>query len=288
MNQKAVSISSLVILLSLLSFMAEVCIYYFVPYHWVSVVFAAVIALGISHFCLEVSLDYGYSFLHAAFMVISTLIFSVVIYLIQPNQWIQYDFSMVILVLTNWMVPSLYSCFRDLTDHGPRFDGYRVFFHRMSVLFILLLLFVICKQYFLTPIEPPYEEMPFGAHNFVPFMATATYIESALYSNTSLTPLFLYMAEMICMGIPIGFFCRIYFNRVFFFFRLVIYFAIPILLEVIQDASGLGRGDIDDVTMTLFGILLGTLLFHLMNVIYQWVANRDFMLSRSQTSTYYN
>lgn len=287
MNKRAVNISSLVILLSLLSFMAEACVYYFIPYHWVSVIFAGVISLGISHFCLESSLDYGYSFLHATFMVISTLIFSVIIYVIQPNPWIRYDFSMVFLVLVNWIVPFIYSCLRDLFDHGPRFDGYPDFFHRMSILFIIIFLFAIAKQYFLTPIVPPYAEMPFGAHNFVPFMATATYIETALYNKISLLPLFTYMAEMVCIGIPIGFFCRIYFHKLMLFFRLVIYFAIPVILEIIQDCTGLGRGDIDDVTMSMLGILIGVLLFYFMNYIFQSVSKRDFMMSRAQTAKYF-
>lgn len=287
MNKRAVNISSLVILLSLLSFMAEVCVYYFISCHWVSVIFAGVIALGISHFCLESSLDYSYSFLHAAFMVISTFIFSVVIYFIQPNQWIQYDFSMVILVIINWIVPFLYSSLRDLLDRGPRFDGYIPFFHRMNILFLVVFLFAIIKQYFLTPIVPPYAEMPFGAHNFVPFMATATYIETAIYENLSITPLWSYIAEMVCMGIPMGFFCRIYFGKLPLFFRLVIYFAIPIGLELIQDTTGLGRGDIDDVTMSMFGILIGVILFHLMNTIYHSVSNREFNRNRTQSSNYF-
>lgn len=287
MNKKAVNISSLVILLSLLSFMAEVCVYYFIPYHWISVVFASVVSLGISHFCLESSLDYDYSFLHAAFMVVSTLVFSIVIYMIQPNPWIHYDFSMVFLVLANWFVPFIYSCLRDLFDRGPRFDGYPVFFRRMSVLFILVLLFTIVKEYFLTPINPPYEAMPFGAHNFVPFMATATYIESALYSNIDLLPLFIYVIKTICIGIPMGFFCRVYCHKMPLLFRLAIYFAIPIILEVVQGATGLGRGDIDDVAMSLLGILIGIIIFHIMNSVYQSTSNREFMTNRSHNSKYF-
>lgn len=287
MNKRAVNISSLVILLSLLSFIAEVCVYYFIPYHWISVAFAGITSLAISHFCLESSLDYDYSFIHASFMVISSLAFAAIIYIIQPNQWIQYDFSMVFLVLVNWLVPFFYSCLRDLFDRGPRFDGYHSFFRRMSSLFIVVFLFTIIKQYFLTPIVPPYEEMPFGAHNFVPFMATATYIETALRNDLSLLPLFAYVAEIICMGIPIGFFCRIYCNKLMLFFRLVIYFAIPIFLEILQDAAGLGRGDIDDVALSLMGILIGVILFHIMNGVYQSVSNRDFMMSRIQNSKYF-
>ncbi len=288
MNKHSVNISSLVILLSLLSFIAEACIYYFVPYHWVSVLSAGIIAVVISHFCLESSLEYGYCFLHSAFMTASTLIFSIIIYVIQPNPWIQYDFTMVFLVLVNWFLPFIYCCIRDLTDHGPRFDGYRTFFQRMSISFFLLFLFVIVKQYFITPILPPYEELPFGAHNFVPFMATAMWFEAGIRGNWLLDPMLYYIAEMICMGIPIGFFVRIYCHQIHMVCRLLIYFCIPILLEMLQEISGMGRGDIDDVALSLIGILIGVILFHIMNSIFHAVSNREFTLSRSQTSKYFN
>lgn len=287
MDNKAVSISSLILLLSLISLLTEVIIYYFVPYHWICVVFAGVASLAISHFSLESSLDYGYSFLHSTFMVTGSLIFSVIVYCIQPNQWIQYDFSMVFLVLTNWLVPFLYNSIQNLMDHGPRFNGYRPFFHRMSILFLVLLLFTIVKQYFLTPIFPPYEELPFGANNFVAFMATGIHIENALRQQLSLTPLWIYTVQLICIGVPIGFFCRIYLDKLFFLFRLFIYIAIPVILEVLQYVTGLGRGHIDDVAFSLIGILIGIIIFHIFNRIYYSVANREFTLSRGHTSRYY-
>ena len=288
MNNRAVNISSLVILLSLVSFIAEACLYYLVNYHWISIVFAVIFSVGLSHFCLESSLNYGYSFLHAAFMVTITFIFSTVIYLIQPNQWIHYDFSMVVLVLVNWLVPFLYSNIRDMLDRGPRFDGFHLFFRRMSILFIVFFLFVLIKQYFLTPITPPYQELPFGAHNFIPMMTTASYFEFALKSHVSLAPLFCFIGEMGAIGIPIGFFVRIYGARLPFVLRLLIYVGIPVILELLQDLAGRGWGDIDDVTMSLFGILIGVILFYLLNGLSQSVSNREYMMSRSQTSNYFS
>lgn len=288
MNNRAVNISSLVILLSLVSFIAEACLYYLVNYHWISIVFAVIFSVGLSHFCLESSLNYGYSFLHAAFMVTITFIFSTVIYLIQPNQWIHYDFSMVVLVLVNWLVPFLYSNIRDMLDRGPRFDGFHLFFRRMSILFIVFFLFVLIKQYFLTPITPPYQELPFGAHNFIPMMTTASYIEFALKSHVSLAPLFCYIGEMVAISIPIGFFVRIYGARLPFVLRLLIYVGIPVILELLQDLAGRGWDDIDDVTMSLFGILIGVILFYLLNGLSQSVSNREYMMSRSQTSNYFS
>lgn len=288
MNNHAVNISSLVILLSLISFIAEACVYYLVNYHWASVAVAVVLSIGISHFCLESSLSYGYSFLHAAFMMTSTFIFSVVVYLIQPNKWISYDFSMVVLVLVNWITPFVYCNLRDMLDHGPRFDGFRTFFNRMAVLFLIFFLFVIVKQYFLTPIIPPYQELPFGAHNFIPMMATASYIEFTQYNGIALMPLIFYITEMIFMGIPIGFFIRIYGAHLPFLLRICAYCALPVILEILQEFTGRGWGDIDDVTMSLFGVLLGVILYYCLNGLCLAVSNRDFRMGRGQTSNYFS
>lgn len=195
---------------------------------------------------------------------------------------------MVVLVLVNWLVPFLYSNIRDMLDRGPRFDGFHLFFRRMSILFIVFFLFVLIKQYFLTPITPPYQELPFGAHNFIPMMTTASYIEFALKSHVSLAPLFCYIGEMVAIGIPIGFFVRIYGARLPFVLRLLIYVGIPVILELLQDLAGRGWGDIDDVTMSLFGILIGVILFYLLNGLSQSVSNREYMMSRSQTSNYFS
>ena len=91
MNKRTVNISSLVLLLSLLSLITTMCLYYIVPMHYVSVIFAAAASVLLAHFFLESSLNYDYNFLHAASMTVTTLIFAIVIYLIQPNEWITFD-----------------------------------------------------------------------------------------------------------------------------------------------------------------------------------------------------
>lgn len=104
MNKRTVNISSLVLLLSLLSLITTMCLYYIVPMHYVSVIFAAAASVLLAHFFLESSLNYDYNFLHAASMTVTTLIFAIVIYLIQPNEWITFDFWLPCLVLINWLV----------------------------------------------------------------------------------------------------------------------------------------------------------------------------------------
>ena len=171
MNKRAVNISSLVILLALLSLILEVCLYYFIPQHYITVIVAAVISLGLTHFFLETSLDYDFCFLHAALMTIASVAFCMVVYLIQPNAWISYDYSLLALIVVNWLIPFAYCFLRDFSDRGPRFSDYLFFFHGMSVLFLAVYCIAIVKQLFVTPFLPPYDLPEFGAHNFVPFLA---------------------------------------------------------------------------------------------------------------------
>lgn len=281
MNARTVNISSLVLLLALLSLICEGFLYYFLPQHIWAVLFAIICSLILSHFFLETSYSYVYIFLFAACMTIGTLIYAVVVYLIQPNQWISYDFSMVFLVLVNWITPLIYCTLRDLNDHGPRFDGYNRFFRQMSILLLLIYSFVLIKQYYLTPIIPPYPEMAFGAQNFIPYMATGTYLEDVLRNHKDILPLACYLIEMICLYIPFGFYLRAYSNKLHFGFRLIIYLAFPALLEASQYATGLGRAHVDDYVSALLGTIIGVLLFHAINGIYHIVAGRDIASERN-------
>lgn len=287
MNKRTVNISSLVLLLSLLSLITTICLYYLVPLHYVSVLFASVASLLLAHFFLESSLNYDYNFMHAASMTISTLAFAISIYVIQPNEWISFDFWLPCLVLVNWIIPFLYCTLRDLFDRGPKFDAYHKFFNRMCIFFTFIYIFVIAKQYFITPIAPPYHSLAFGAHNFVPFMATATYIEQALETGINLNEFILYAAQLFCLGIPFGYLIRVALRKLHFVIRIIIYILFPASLEIAQYITNLGRGDIDDCVFLLIGILFGVILFHIMNNIFQTIATRDFMISRAQQKKYH-
>lgn len=281
MNKQSVNISSLVILLSLLCFIMEICIYYFVPQRFVVILFSVVCSLCLSHFFLESSLNYDYNFIHASFMVITSIAFGVIVYVIQPNPWLQYNFSIIALILLNWLIPFIYCCSRDLMDRGPRFDGFHLFFHRMSKFFMVIYALAILKQYFITPFNPPYDSPEFGAKLFVPFMATAEYIEGVIRTNQSLLPIIIYIAEIACFGIPFGYFTRVYLKHSPFILQLFVYLAFPLILEVIQHFTGLGRGAIDDYVIFLLGAVIGIVCYQIMNSLFLSFATRDFTTDRN-------
>lgn len=285
MNKRAVNISSLVILLALLSLILEICLYYFVPQHFVTVVVAAVISLVLTHFFLETSLDYDYCFLHAAIMTVASVAFCMVVYLIQPNSWISYDYSLLALIIINWLVPFSYCFIRDFADRGPRFSDYLFFFHGMSILFLVVYCIAIIKQLFVTPLLPPYDSLSFGAHNFVPFMATGSYLERALSNGEDITEMLIYIMEIIALAIPFGFYARVYCRKLPFLLRLLIYIVTPFLFEALQYLTGIGRADIDDYALAMIGTIIGTVIYHIVYYISYESHKRDFLEDRTVTKS---
>ena len=281
MNKRSVNISSLVILLSLLSFLFEMCLYYFIPQHLITVAVAAIISLGLAHFFLESSLNYDYCFLHASFMTITSTAFTIIVYLMQPNVWIAYDYSLIALIIVNWFIPFGYCFIRDFCDRGPRFAEYLFFFYGMSILFLIIYAIALVKLLFVTPLLPPYETMDFGAHNFIPFMATGNYIEDALSHHASITKMITYMLEMIVLGIPAGFYIRVFLRNHSITPRIFTYLFLPFLFEFIQFLTGIGRADIDDYTFYLIGILVGIAIYYIVYRISYEVHKRDFLEDRT-------
>lgn len=281
MNKRSVNISSLVILLSLLSFLFEMCLYYFIPQHLITVAVAAIISLGLAHFFLESSLNYDYCFLHASFMTITSTAFTIIVYLMQPNVWVAYDYSLIALIIVNWFIPFGYCFIRDFCDRGPRFAEYLFFFYGMSILFLIIYAIALVKLLFVTPLLPPYETMDFGAHNFIPFMATGNYIEDALSHHASITKMITYMLEMIVLGIPAGFYIRVFLRNHSITPRIFAYLFMPFLLEFIQFLTGIGRADIDDYTFYLIGILVGIAIYYIVYRISYEVHKRDFLEDRT-------
>lgn len=281
MNKRAVNISSLVLLLALVSFIFEMCLYYFIPQHVVTVIAAALITLGLTHYFLEVALDYDSCFLHAAFMTISTTAFTIVIYLLQPNEWISYDYSLIALVIVNWLVPFVYCFIRDFMDRGPRFDDYLFFFYGMSLVFGVVYLIALVKQFFVTPLLPPYEAMEMGAHSFIPFMATGSYLETVISQGDSVISMLVYALELIVFAIPFGFYAKVYIRQLPGIIRFLVYFGLPFCVELLQFLTGRGRGDIDDYAFVMIGTLIGVGIYRVVAYISYEVNKRNFLEDRT-------
>jgi len=111
-------------------------------------------------------------------------------------------------------------------------------------------------------------------------MATAEHIEETLRNGQSIAPVIIYVTEIACFGVPFGYFSRIYLRNRHFLVRLFACFAFPLVLELLQQVTGLGRCAIDDYVIFLIGVVAGNVLYHIMNSLFVSVATRDFTTDR--------
>lgn len=238
----------------LLSFLFEMCLYYFIPQHLITVAVAAIISLGLAHFFLESSLNYDYCFLHASFMTITSTAFTIIVYLMQPNVWIAYDYSLIALIIVNWFIPFWLLLYPRFLWPWSAFCRILIFLLRNEHSFP----YNLCNRFKLSCfLSHRYfhlmKQWDFGAHNFIPFMATGNYIEDALSHHASITKMITYILEMIVLGIPAGFYIRVFLRNHSITPR-ISHICSAISAWFIQFLTGIGRADIDDYTFYLIGI----------------------------------
>jgi glycopeptide antibiotics resistance protein len=69
--------------------------------------------------------------------------------------------------------------------------------------------------------------------------------------------------------------------------RILLYIAIPVALELVQYAYGVGVGVIDDVCTFLGGEILGIIIYHLLDAVYMYNHKRHFMESKDSIKGYF-
>lgn len=263
--------------MSLMTVAVELGLYYFLPNPLPSVLVSLLLPLILTKFFLESSLSHETIFMQTAITMILTFLAAVVIFMMQPNAWISFHIALGIIVLFNWMVPVVYCTVYALFDRGPRIGGYISAFHKCSILLLVIYGIIMLDRLFVRPLMPPYPDMAFGAHDFVPFMEFASRIEEYLREGKSILPILKYALQMCCFGIPLGFYLRLYLRNIVRFMRIFLIFAIPLLIELLQNLTGRGRGAIDDYCMALVGIVIGIILYYFLNFLFRNTAHHDFL-----------
>ena len=286
MKRKTVSISTLIVLLSLISLIIEIAVYYVSPNSVAPILVSWAAALFISHFCLEASYEYGYGLVNVIFMLVGSIIFTIVLYFF-GNNLINYNFSLIYIILGNWVIPFAYSTIREIRDVADRFSGYEKYFKIMIYIFLVLYVVTIFIQFFISPIVSPFGSESFGAHNFVPYMSTGQYLEDTINSGAPLTPILYFLLELACLGLPAGFLIAYSWRRNPLVARIIAYIALPVALELIQYAYGVGYGSIDDVCTFLAGEIVGVIVYHILDAMYVYNHKRHFMEPKDMIKSYF-
>lgn len=282
MRRHSVSINNLVLLVCILAMAFEIGIYYFLNSPALAVIATIILTAAITHFFLELSLDYNVCFLYSLVMVFFSLVITLVIYNSQPNPWIHFHYGLLWMVFLHWFISIFYCIVRDALDRGPRFENFVSYFHRMSILCGIIYLGTIVYIMFIHPLQPPYGAQAFGAHNFVPFMATGNYIEQTLNNGGEIRDMLVYISLVVASGIPFGFFVRLYLREMLFFPRLLFMLLVPFFMEFLQQCINRGRADIDDYFMSLAGVLIGVIIFHIIDKIYHSLGKTKFLMERNK------
>ncbi len=279
MKYRSIKIRTLIILFSLLLVGCEFFTYYFFDDLKLSLAIAVLPNLLLLHIYLESSLSYLSCFLHSTLITLLSTSGTLLIYYQQTGNLLVYNPYLPLLILLNWLVPMLYAILRDLNDHGPRFVNFRAFFIRSSILFGIFYVLLFTKYFFITPMAFPATLTDTG-NPYVPFLASATYIEDVIYLGHPLMPLILYLTKIVLAFLPIGFYTALLLREHPRYCLALITLFAPLLIECIPLLYG-ESFSMDVYLWTLIGTLVGILLFKILNAVSNYSLKCDFLTQRN-------
>lgn len=143
---------------------------------------------------------------------------------------------------------------------------------------------LLLEWLFIRPLKVPYESLAFGANDFVPMMEWATRLEEKVRAHVSIAPMLKYALALVIIGIPAGFYLRLLLREIHVVARSILVLVLPLMLFGCRELAGRGTIDIDMCFLFLVGSLAGILLYHIIVLLFDVVANRKFMDVRSRNS----
>lgn len=282
MNTRSINISTLVIFFSITCVLFEGLLYYFLPNPLIVVAFSWLINISISHYLLEKSFEYFYLMLFTIFTMVGMSLITLIIIAIQPNKWVHFDISLILIIISHWLVVFLYGTFQDLKDPGPRFRGYAIYLRQNGLVLLLFYIVALVITFYIVPVEPVFPKKKFGLYNFVPLMSTYQYIIYCIEKGKSVIPIIISSLEIIALFIPAGFLFRLYTPKMFFGNRFVFYVLMPLFMELSQYITSISRAEIDEYTLDLIGMCIGVLCYHVLNGIYLSTWDREIGSDRTK------
>lgn len=259
MRKQSIKITTFIIILTIAMVYFQFFCYYFFDQPFIVIGITVFTALLLSHLSLELSLSYELGFLQSLFSVLISFAFLLLIYFHQPGNFLVYKRFLPLILLLNWLVPFCYYLIRCLYDRGPRFVGYRSYFIKTSLLFLAFYVLILADKIFLRPLTLP-ASVTLPEISLIPFLSTAAYIEAYIYNKAILGPLLLYIAKIILLYIPFGFYVRQFGKEMHFLLKVFLLCVFPLALEGAQYFWGFGRFEIDDFFFALLGGILGMIL----------------------------
>lgn len=266
----------IVFILTIFSVYTEFFCYYFFQSPWVFILVTSIFSLLLCHTTLQLSHSFYLGIIQTYASTILCTFFIAFIYFTQEIGFIPFHNYIILLLLLNWCIPFFYYLIRYWLEQNFRFGEYYSFFWKTSYIFLLFYLFLFIWKLFLQPIQ--LQGFEFNAnYAFYPFWNTASYIENYIYYHSSLIPLIQYIAKLIILFIPFGFYLWIMGRHLPVFIRIILLFAIPAIFEGIQWYTHAASSSIDDYAYSLFGCFIGVILYLFFDQLFLWRKKRSFL-----------
>lgn len=284
MEKRTIKIHSFIIGVSILETFVLYSAYYFMNQLWISVLLSILLNFILCHIILESSLSFDSEFLYVLVTMLLTIGCTLLIYFNADRQLLVYHKYLPVLIFLQWLVPVFYNTFRSIFDRGPRFVGYRSFFIKASLVFFLCYGAVAAWELFLHPIQFP-EPVSSVAYAYVPFMSTAAYIQDYIYNGLDLMPLLFYIAKILLLLLPLGFYIQILLHDMPFVVKMLSVLLVPAIYLNITCFYGYSFY-LDTSLFGIVGYLLGCLCLQILNRIARSREKSSFLSERSSFSTF--
>lgn len=286
MERRSIKVTTLVLIVSFLCVVAEFSTYYFLDTFWPVCLVTVILAFIVSHIFLEASLTYDTCFVFSLVSMIISSIFTTSIYYGQTGKILVYHDYIQFIIYANWLTPLLYSILRSLFDRGPRFVSFNSYFLKTNILFGLFYLFNLVYYTAFSPIKLPYG---FGKQGivFLPFLTTATHIEDFIYTGNGIESLVGYIIKILILFVPMGFYIALLLKKNGFILKAIIIFVIPVLFEAIPYLTQ-HTANIDSCIYRFISLIIGVLLYQILNGIFRYITGEDFLYERNKYSFFYH
>ena len=272
-----IQVSSLIILLSIITIIFQFVVYYYFVAFYVIWGVAILSTLLCCHILLEHTSTYEVCHNYSTLILFMSLIFILLSYLGDNQTFMPYTGNMLGIALINWLVPCLYCFLRNMLDNGTRFEDYNIFYRNHSLLFFFAYAGILLYAMFAEGAFPIAYKGTLDVPNVIPFEVITILIEDYLYGIIPLSDVLVYLFIRILIFLPYGFQISLLLRRRSRLLRLVMLILPPMVLELMQYFIISYRCDIDDVIYALIGGALGSILFHLCNLIFRTFTGKNFL-----------
>lgn len=271
-------LSSMIVFLSIISILIQYLAYYFLDPIYIILGISGLVIIISSHLLLEKSLTYESCFVYTLLILFISILITLLTYL---GDFLPITNTLLGIIISNWLMPTLYCFVRSMFDGGERNKNFKSFYRNVSIIFVLFYMGVLLYGNFYEEAFPWAYHMVSRQINFTPFWSIATQIEDFINGMIPLTDILTYLFVRILTYIPYGFYLVLLLRKSSKLLRFIVLLLLPSIIELFQYFFIPGRFDIDDVIYAFIGGVIGAFLFHLTNTIYRAVSGRNFLSNDS-------